>query len=93
MSIPNFINSVNPFSCEMRPNVKQLWRRKVGSGWVGDAHAQKIMGNGVISPPHDFKLPTRWCCRVDEGINYGIGVVIYGTTSIPNFMNFRPAIF
>jgi hypothetical protein len=57
-----------------------------------DAHAQKIMGSGVISPPHDFKLRSRWYCRVYEGIKYGIRVVMYAVTPIPNFMNFHQAI-
>jgi hypothetical protein len=30
-----------------------------------DAHAQSIMGSGVIKiPPHDLKQPSRWYYRV-----------------------------
>jgi hypothetical protein len=43
-------------------------------------------------PPHDFKQQPRWYYRVQKRIKYDIGVVTCGITSIPNFMNFRPAI-
>jgi hypothetical protein len=34
-------------------------------GKVCDAHAQRVMGNGVIIiPPHDFKQSSRWYYRV-----------------------------
>jgi hypothetical protein len=34
-------------------------------GEVSDAHAQWIMGNGVvIISPHDLQFPSRWYCRV-----------------------------
>jgi hypothetical protein len=46
----------------------------------------------IISPPHDFKQSSRWYYRVQERIKYVPGVVTYGITSIPNFMNFRPDI-
>jgi hypothetical protein len=61
-------------------------------GWVSDAHVQMVMVNGVIIPLHEFKQPLRWNYRVQEDIKYEIGVVIYGITSIPNFIKFRPAI-
>jgi hypothetical protein len=58
-----------------------------------DAHAQKvIMGNGVIIPLHDFEQLSRWYYREKKGLNYVTGVLAYGITFMPNFMNFRPAI-
>jgi hypothetical protein len=50
-------------------------------GWVSDAHAQRIMRNGVIIPPHDFKHPSRWYYRVLKQIKYEIAVVTNGITS------------
>jgi hypothetical protein len=45
------------------------------------------MCNGVIiNPPHEFKQPLRWQYRVLEVAKYEFGVIIYGITSIPNFM-------
>jgi hypothetical protein len=55
-------------------------------------NAQKIMGNGVIIPPHDFKQPSCWYYRLQEIKQYDFGVITNGITSIPNFINFRPAI-
>jgi hypothetical protein len=41
------------------------WFIWVGLGLVSDAHAQRIMGNGVINiPPRDFKQLSRWYNRV-----------------------------
>jgi hypothetical protein len=64
----------------------------VGSGWVSDAHAQRVMRNEVITPPHDFKQPPCLYYQEKEVKEYEFGVVTYGITSIPNFINFRPAI-
>jgi hypothetical protein len=61
-------------------------------GVVSDAYAQKIIGSDVIIPLHNFKQPSRWWNRVEEAIKYESGVVTYGITFIPNFINFRPAI-
>jgi hypothetical protein len=53
----------------------------------------RIMRNGVIvNPPHDFKQPSCWYFRVQEGLKQEFIFVTYGVTSIPNLMNFRPTI-
>jgi hypothetical protein len=49
--------------------------------------AQRIMGNGVITiPTHDFKQQSRWYYQVWEVKRYEFRAVIYGITSIPNFV-------
>jgi hypothetical protein len=48
-------------------------------------HEQRIMGNGVIIPPHEFKQPSRWYNRVHEVTKYEFGVVTHGMTSITHF--------
>jgi hypothetical protein len=58
-------------------------------GLVNDAHAQNIIGNGVIIPSHDLEHPSRWYCRVQDVIKYEFGVVTYGIMSIPNLMKIR----
>jgi hypothetical protein len=63
--------------------LKLGWLR---SDWASDAHAQRIMGNGVITPPHDFKQLSRWYYRLNKIKKYAIEVITYGIKSIPNFM-------
>jgi hypothetical protein len=49
--------------------------------------------NGVIIiPPRDFEHPSRLCYRLLEVGNYDFGQLTCGITSMPNFINFRPAI-
>jgi hypothetical protein len=51
-----------------------------------------IVGNGVMSiPPHDLEQPYRWYFRV-YGVNNQNLKKWHGITSVPNIMNFRPAI-
>jgi hypothetical protein len=52
--------SVQPFSSyEMRTYWYYLWM--VTLDYASDAHAQSIMGNGVIIvPPHEFEHPSLW---------------------------------
>jgi hypothetical protein len=57
-----------------------------GAGQVSDAHEQRIMFNGVITPPHDFRQPSRWYYRVQKVAKYEFGEITYGITSIPNCM-------
>jgi hypothetical protein len=64
-----------------------------GFGHVSDAHALSTVDSGVIIiPPHEFDHPSCWCYKLQEVKKYECGVVVYGITSIPNFINFRPAI-
>jgi hypothetical protein len=53
------------------------------------------MGSGVIIiSPHDLKQLSSWYYREEKVKNYDFAVVSYhGITSIPNLINFRPAIF
>lgn len=51
-----------------------------------NTHAQRLIGNGVIIPPRDFKQQSRWYCRVGEVTKYDFGVVTYGITSVPNYI-------
>jgi hypothetical protein len=50
------------------------------------------MGNRVIIPLDAFEYPSLKYYRVLEVRKYEFGVVTYDTTSIPNVMNFLPAI-
>jgi hypothetical protein len=55
-----------------------------------NTHAQSIAGNGfIIIPHHEFEQPSHWYYPVQQDIKYEIGVVTYGITSTPNFINFR----
>jgi hypothetical protein len=60
-------------------------------GTVGDA--QRILRNGVIIPPREFKHPSRWFYRVLKKMKYDILLVTYGITSTHHFINFPPATF
>jgi hypothetical protein len=52
------------------------------SGYVRDAHAQRIMDNGIIiTPPHDFKQISRWYFHVQLLTKYTFGVIICGIKS------------
>jgi hypothetical protein len=67
------------------------------SGWVGlsqvnGAHTQRIMFNGVINPPLEFEYSSRRYYRVKEVRKYEFVVATYGTTSVPNLIDFRRAI-
>jgi hypothetical protein len=43
--------------CDVKSDQERL-------GLICDAHAQRIMGNGVIIPPRDFEHLSRWDDRV-----------------------------
>jgi hypothetical protein len=65
---------------------------RFGQVWlVSDAHAQRIMANGVI-PPRKFERPSRWYYRMKEVRKYRFREMTYGTAYVPNFMNFRPVV-
>jgi hypothetical protein len=57
---------------------------------VRDAH--RIVGNGVIVPPHDFGHISHWCFREYEIKKYEFVIFSRGTTSVEKFMKIRPAI-
>jgi hypothetical protein len=62
-------------------------------GKVNDAHAQRIIGTGVvIIPPHEFKQ--LFCCNysVQKVKVCEFAVVTNDITTITNFINFRPSI-
>jgi hypothetical protein len=61
-------------------------------GDASDAHAQMIMGNGVIIPPHKFKQLSCWYYRLQKVKKYEFAVFTYGIISVRKFINFRPAI-
>jgi hypothetical protein len=51
-----------------------------------DVRAHKIMVNGDIIQPLEFKPPSRWFCRLKEVRNYEFGAVNCGIRSIRNFI-------
>jgi hypothetical protein len=67
-------------------------RGKAGIGLVGNAHAQRTMGNGVVIQPHDFKQPSRWKMRVWKVTTCESGAITYGIKSIQNFMKIHTEI-
>jgi hypothetical protein len=46
----------------------------------------------VSIPPHKFVRPPCWYCRLQEIEKYGFKVVPDGITSLPNFIQMRPAV-
>jgi hypothetical protein len=57
------------------------------------AHAQWTIVNGVpIKPPRNVEHSS-WCYyRMQAVMKHDLWLVIYGILSIPNLINFRPAI-
>jgi hypothetical protein len=55
-------------------------------GYVSAGHEQRIMSNGVITSPHDFKQPSGWYNRVKKITKYAFEVIAHGIKSIPDFI-------
>lgn len=59
--------------------------------WIGDAHAQRVIRNGVVIPPRDYECSLRWKNRVQKVRKHESGIVTNGITFIPIFIDFSPA--
>jgi hypothetical protein len=57
-SMPNSMNVRQAIQKLLNSSKRGISCEDVRLGPVSDAHARKIMGNGVIIPPHHFKQPS-----------------------------------
>jgi hypothetical protein len=55
-------------------------------------HAQTIMSNGVLVPPHEIEHPARWYYKLSKIENYYYELCSNGVIFIPNFMKIHSSV-